>query len=73
VVSESSDRLAWRLAKRTSKPDDPKEFPGHEATTLLDGRIDLTNGVHRWAVATELEVMRVPVRMTYESAENAWS
>jgi hypothetical protein len=42
------------------------------ATTYLDGHIGLNNGVHRWAVAEELGIERVPVEMRYEQ-EPVWS
>jgi hypothetical protein len=42
------------------------------AMTFADGRISLDNGVHRWAVAVELGIKRVPVDMIYESPEPAW-
>jgi hypothetical protein len=32
----------------------------------LDDHIGLNNGVHRWAVAVELGIERVPVEMLYE-------
>ena len=40
--------------------------------TFADGRISLDNGVHRWAVAVELGIKRVPVEMIYEPPEPAW-
>jgi hypothetical protein len=45
-----------------------------EATTYLDGEIGLNNGVHRWAIADELDIYRVPVEMQYERepAEPSW-
>jgi hypothetical protein len=43
-----------------------------EATTYLDGHIGLNNGIHRWAVATELGIKRVPVEMQYQQEESAW-
>jgi ParB-like chromosome segregation protein Spo0J len=39
---------------------------------LTDGQISLDNGVHRWAVAAELGIKRVPVEMIYQSPEPAW-
>jgi hypothetical protein len=42
------------------------------AMTFADGRISLDNGVHRWAVAVELGIKRVPVEMTRESPEPGW-
>ena len=43
------------------------------ATTYLDGHIGLNNGVHRWAVAAELGIERVPVEMQHEyEEESAW-
>ena len=42
------------------------------AMTFADGRISLDNGVHRWAVAVELGIKRVPVEMIYESPVPAW-
>jgi hypothetical protein len=43
------------------------------AITLADQRVGLTNGVHRWAVASELGIERVPVNMRYETPEPAWA
>jgi hypothetical protein len=43
------------------------------AMTFTDGRISLDNGVHRWSVAAELEISRLPVKMTYQSPEPAWA
>jgi hypothetical protein len=43
------------------------------AMTFADGRISLDNGVHRWAVAVELGITRVPVKMIYESQESSWA
>ena len=43
------------------------------ALTFVDGRISLGNGVHRWAVAVELGIKRVPVEMIYESPEPTWA
>jgi hypothetical protein len=34
--------------------------------TFAEGRISLDNGVHRWSVAVELGINRLPVQMTYE-------
>ena len=42
------------------------------AMTFTDGQISLDNGVHRWAVATELGIKRVPVEMNYQSPKPAW-
>jgi hypothetical protein len=42
------------------------------AMTFADGRISLDNGVHRWAVAVELGIKRVPVEMIYQSQEPTW-
>jgi hypothetical protein len=42
------------------------------AMTFEDGRISLDNGVHRWAVAVELGIKRVPVEMTWVSPEPTW-
>ena len=42
------------------------------AMTFTDGRISLDNGVHRWAVAAELGIKRVPVKMIYQSPEPTW-
>jgi hypothetical protein len=42
------------------------------AMKFSDGRISLDNGVHRWAVAAELGIKRVPVEMIYQSPESAW-
>lgn len=41
------------------------------ATTYLDGHIGLNNGVHRWAVAREIGIDRVPVEMQIER-EPVW-
>jgi hypothetical protein len=41
------------------------------ATTYLDGHVGLNNGVHRWALAAELGIERVPVEMLYEQ-EPVW-
>lgn len=43
-----------------------------EATTLLSGEIELTNGLHRWVVATELGIDVMPVRMRHET-EPVWA
>jgi ParB-like chromosome segregation protein Spo0J len=43
------------------------------AMMFADGRISLDNGLHRWAVAVELGIKRVPVEMIYESPEPAWA
>ena len=43
------------------------------ALTFTDGQISLDNGVHRWAVAAELGIKRVPVEMIYQSPEPAWA
>jgi len=43
-----------------------------EATIYLDGHIGLNNGIHRWAIADELGIARVPVEMRYEQEESAW-
>ena len=40
---------------------------------FTDGRISLDNGVHRWSVAAELGIRRLPVKMTYQSPEPAWA
>ena len=42
------------------------------ATTYLDGHIGLNNGVHRWAIASELGIERIPVEMQNEQEEAAW-
>ena len=42
------------------------------AMTFSDGRISLDNGVHRWAVAVELGIRRVPVVMIYQLRELGW-
>jgi hypothetical protein len=42
------------------------------AMTFADGRISLDNGVHRWAVAVELGIKRVPVEMIHQSLEPTW-
>jgi hypothetical protein len=42
------------------------------AMTFADGRISLDNGMHRWAVAVELGIKRVPVEMIYEPPEPTW-
>ena len=36
------------------------------AMTFADGRVSLDNGVHRWSVAIELGIKRLPVQMSYE-------
>ena len=41
------------------------------ATSYIDGHIGLNNGVHRWAVAVELGIERVPVEMLHEQ-ESLW-
>jgi ParB-like chromosome segregation protein Spo0J len=41
--------------------------------TFLDGRVSLDNGVHRWAVAVELGITRVPVEMVYQPPELEWA
>jgi hypothetical protein len=50
---------------------------GHDyalnAWTLEDGRVSLNNGLHRWAVATELGISRVPVEMHTLRPEPAWA
>jgi hypothetical protein len=43
-----------------------------EATTLLSGETELTNGLHRWVVATKLGIEGVPVRMRHET-EPVWA
>jgi hypothetical protein len=43
------------------------------ATTYLDGHIGLNNCVHRWAVAAELGIERVPVEMLHEEQESVWA
>ena len=43
-----------------------------DATMLLSGEIELTNGLHRWVVASELGVDVVPVKMRYET-EPVWA
>jgi hypothetical protein len=43
------------------------------AWTLEDGRVSLNNGLHRWAVATELGITRVPVEMHILPSEPAWA
>ena len=43
-----------------------------QATTYLDGHVGLNNGVHRWAVAFELGIERVPVEMQYQQ-ESVWA
>ena len=42
------------------------------AMTFADGRISLDNGVHRWAVAVELGIKRVPVEMIFQPPEPGW-
>lgn len=42
-----------------------------EATTLLSGKLELVNRLHRWAVALELGIGFVPVKMVIE-AEPVW-
>jgi hypothetical protein len=39
------------------------------ATTLLDGAVSLDNGVHRWSIASELGIKRLPVEMRHESVQ----
>jgi hypothetical protein len=39
------------------------------ATTYLDGETGLNDGIHRWAVASELGVTRAPVKMQREREE----
>jgi hypothetical protein len=46
--------------------------PALQATTRLSGEIDLSNGVHCWAVAAELGIRAVPVQMIYET-EPVWA
>lgn len=41
------------------------------ATTYLDGHVGLNNGLHRWAVAAELGIKRVPVEMQRETEDAA--
>lgn len=43
------------------------------AITYTDQRIGLSNGVHRWAIASELGIKRMPVEMRYEAPEPAWA
>jgi hypothetical protein len=43
-----------------------------DATMLLSGEIELTNGLHRWVVASELGIDVVPVKMRYET-EPVWA
>lgn len=42
------------------------------AMTRLSGEIELSNGVHRWAVAAELGIRAAPVHMVYET-ESVWA
>jgi hypothetical protein len=42
------------------------------AMKFSNGRISLDNGVHRWAVAVELGIKRVPVDMIYQLPELGW-
>jgi hypothetical protein len=42
------------------------------AWTLNDGRVSLNNGVHRWAIATELGIVRIPVEMHTLPSVSAW-
>ena len=39
---------------------------------LLSGEIELTNGLHRWVVTSELGIDVVPVKMRYET-EPVWA
>jgi hypothetical protein len=41
--------------------------------TSTDERISLDNGLHRWAVAIDLGISRVPVGMCRESPAPAWA
>lgn len=43
-----------------------------QAMMRLSGEIELSNGVHRWAVAADLGIRAVPVRMTAET-EPVWA
>jgi hypothetical protein len=43
------------------------------AMTFSAGRVSLDNGVHRWAVAVELGITRVPVEMVYQPPEPEWA
>jgi hypothetical protein len=43
-----------------------------EALTHLSGEINLLNGLHRWAVASELGISEVPVKMLH-GTEPAWA
>jgi hypothetical protein len=47
---------------------------GHalKAMTRLSGEIELTNGLHRWAVSAELGIRLVPVEMITET-EPVWA
>lgn len=47
---------------------------GHalQAMTRLSGEVELTSGVHRWAVVTELGIPAIPVQMIKET-EPAWA
>jgi hypothetical protein len=42
------------------------------AMTFADGQISLDNGVHRWAVAVDLGIKRVPVEMIFQPPEPTW-
>lgn len=42
------------------------------AMTRLWGDVELTNGVHRWAIAAELGIEAVPVQMIFET-EPVWT
>ncbi|HUZ35988.1 MAG TPA: hypothetical protein VMV17_06645 [Streptosporangiaceae bacterium] len=42
------------------------------AMTRLSGEIELSNGVHRWAVAAELGILAAPVHMIHET-EPVWA
>ncbi|MBC6463344.1 ParB N-terminal domain-containing protein [Actinomadura sp. HBU206391] len=46
-----------------------------EACASASGMPYLVNGVHRWAIANELKIMKVPVRMIYDTqdAASAWA
>jgi hypothetical protein len=46
-----------------------------EAHAPADGVPHLINGIHRWAVAHELEITTIPVQVVYDrqESESAWA
>jgi hypothetical protein len=63
------DELTARIIAAGSRIDHAYAL---SAMTFSDGRISLDNGVHRWAVAVELGIRRVPVEMIYQQPELGW-